>query len=79
MSTQKLEARVHDLYGALNQSFIGCRAHLNPKGSDLRCGDKVSAWNWNLNEGVVQLCPLCSLKKQNSVMIDMLNRRNKGE
>lgn len=61
---------------SLNEDAIGCRVHLNPSGSDLRCGDKINAWNWNPNEGVVQLCPLCSLKKQNASRLEMLNRRN---
>lgn len=55
---------------------IGCRVHLNPNGSSLRCGDKVNAWNWNPNEGVVQLCDVCKLKKQNASLLDMLNRRH---
>lgn len=57
----------------LNQSPIGCRVHLNPNGSDLRCGDRVNNVNWNPNEGAVQLCTICSLRKQNSTLLDMLN------
>lgn len=58
-----------------NYDAIGCRVHLNPNGSDLRCGDKLNNINWNQNEGVVQLCEICRLKKQNSTMLEMLNRR----
>lgn len=54
---------------------IGCRTQLNPNGSDLRCGDKVNAWNWNHNEGLVQLCPICELKRKNNYLIDMLNKK----
>lgn len=58
------------------QDNIGCRVLLNPNGSSLRCGDKVNTWNWNPNEGVVQLCAVCKLKKQNASLLDMLNRRH---
>lgn len=59
---------------------IGCRVLLNPvmqnpNGYGLRCGDKVNNLNWNPNEGVVQLCPICILRKQNATLVDMLNRR----
>ncbi|MEI7177071.1 hypothetical protein [Pectobacterium carotovorum] len=58
----------------------GCRVQLNPNGSDIRCGDKVNNRNWNPNEGVVQLCPICQLKRQNNSLIEMLNRKtDKGE
>lgn len=53
----------------------GCRVQLNPNGSDIRCGDKVNNRNWNPNEGVVQLCPMCQLKQQNNTLIEMLNRK----
>lgn len=58
-----------------NYDRIGCRVQLNPNGNDLRCGDKLNNINWNQNEGVVQLCEICRLKKQNSTMLEMLNRR----
>lgn len=54
---------------------IGCRVHLNPNGSDLRCGDRVNNVNWNPNEGVIQLCEMCKLKKQNASLVEALNRR----
>ncbi len=57
-----------------NYEQIGCRVQLNPNGSDLRCGDKVNNINWNPNEGVVQLCEMCRLKKQNATLLEMLNR-----
>lgn len=57
-----------------NYEHIGCRVHLNPNGSDLRCGDKVNNLNWNPNEGVVQLCEMCRLKKQNATLLETLNR-----
>lgn len=53
---------------------IGCRVQLNPNGSDLRCGDKLNNINWNPNEGVVQLCEMCRLKKMNNSLSKMLNR-----
>lgn len=58
-----------------NYDDIGCRVQLNPNGSDQRCGDKLNNINWNPNEGVVQLCEVCRLKKQNNSMLKMLNRR----
>jgi hypothetical protein len=58
-----------------NYDDIGCRVHLNPNGSDLRCGDTATYRNWNASEGVVQLCEICRLKKQNKTMLEMLNRR----
>lgn len=57
----------------LNESPIGCRVQLNPNGSDLRCGDRVNNVNWNPNEGAVQLCTICSLRKQNSSLLGMIN------
>lgn len=54
---------------------IGCRVHLNPNGSDLRCGDRVNNVNWNQNEGAIQLCEMCKLKKQNASLVEALNRR----
>lgn len=54
---------------------IGCRVHLNPNGSDLRCGDRINNINWNPNEGVIQLCEMCKLKKQNASLVEALNRR----
>lgn len=54
---------------------IGCRVHLNPNGSDLRCGDRVNNVNWNQNEGSIQLCEMCKLKKQNASLVEALNRR----
>lgn len=54
---------------------IGCRVHLNPNGSDLRCGDRVNNVNWNPNEGAIQLCEMCKLKKQNASLVEALNRR----
>ena len=54
---------------------IGCRVHLNPNGSDLRCGDKLNNLNWNKNEGVVQLCEACRLKQQNNTLMEMLNHK----
>ena len=61
----------------MNTDKIGCRVQLNPNGSDLRCGDKVNKVNWNPNEGVVQLCQICQLRKQNTTLLDMLNSKNK--
>lgn len=58
---------------------VGCRTQLNPNGSDLRCGDKVNSNNWNENEGFVQLCGMCSLKRKNNTLIDMLNRQVKEQ
>lgn len=53
----------------------GCRVQLNPNGSDLRCGDRINNLNWNQNEGVVQLCPMCQLKQKNNTLIEMVNRQ----
>lgn len=50
---------------------IGCRVHLNPNGSDLRCGDRIN----NLFGAPQQLCEMCQLRKRNSTLVDMLNRR----
>lgn len=55
---------------------VGCRVHLNPNGSDLRCGDRVNNFNWNEDEGYIQLCQVCSLRKQNSALIEMLSKKN---
>lgn len=55
--------------------LIGCRLLLNPNGSSLRCGDRINNVNWNPNEGAIQLCPMCELRKQNNTLVDMLNRR----
>lgn len=62
----------------LNESKIGCGVHLNPNGSDLRCGQKINNLNCNANEGVVQLCAVCALRKQNKALLDMLNSK-RGE
>lgn len=55
----------------------GCRILLNPNGSSLRCGDKVNNLNWELNEGVVQLCEMCRLLKRNEDLESVLNRKLK--
>lgn len=55
----------------------GCRILLNPNGSSLRCGDKVDHLNWEPNEGVVQLCELCRLRKRSASLESMLNRKLK--
>ncbi len=60
----------------IKDDVIGCRVQLNPNGSDLRCGDKVNNINWNENEGVVQLCTMCQLRKQNSTLRNMLNHKH---
>lgn len=57
---------------------IGCRVQLNPNGSDLRCGDRVNNVNWNPNEGVIQLCQMCALRKQNMSLINLLNRKQEA-
>ncbi len=57
---------------------IGCRIHLNLNGSDLRCGDRINNINWNPNEGVIQLCETCKLKKQNASLVEALNRMVKS-
>ena len=49
----------------------GCRAQLNPNGSDLRCGDK----RWDR----IQLCEMCQLKKRNASLTEMLNRSVKND
>ncbi|WP_145601645.1 hypothetical protein [Yersinia frederiksenii] len=56
---------------------VGCGVHLNPNGSDLRCGQKINNRNWNENEGVVQLCVICELKQRNNSLMDALQTKQK--
>lgn len=54
---------------------VGCRIQLNPNGSDLRCGDRINNINWNLNEGVVQLCEVCKIKQRNLNLVKALKEK----
>lgn len=56
---------------------IGCGVHLNPNGSDLRCGQKLNNRNWNEEEGVIQLCIICELKQRNNSLMDALQSKHK--
>lgn len=78
LTRDELVKRVYGDIG-MSRDQIGCRIQLNPNGSDLRCGDRVNNLNWNPNEGCIQLCPMCSLRKQNSTLMEMLNRKRGGE
>lgn len=72
LTREQLANKVYSDIG-LKTDRIGCRVQLNPNGSDLRCGDRVNNVNWNPNEGAVQLCTICSLRKKNASLLDMLN------
>ncbi|EAB5377026.1 hypothetical protein TX36_24210 [Salmonella enterica] len=56
----------------------GCRVILHPNHSSVRCGDRVNNVNWNPNEGAIQLCPMCELRRKNSSLIDALNAKHKN-
>ncbi|TQC75571.1 hypothetical protein [Pantoea dispersa] len=75
LTPEQLANKVYSGIG-LKTDKIGCRVQLNPNGSDLRCGDRVNNVNWNLNEGVVELCEVCKLKLRNASLLEALNRRH---
>lgn len=56
---------------------VGCGVHLNPNGSDLRCGQKINNRNWNENEGAIQLCIICELKQRNNSLMAALQSKQR--
>ena len=60
------------------REMIGCGSHLNPNGSDLRCGQKVFSPLSGCSE--MELCSTCMLKRKINGYQDAFDRlSNNGE